>query len=72
MVVSNVLLVGLTEKLVCLSTGAPCICVLKGHNWVCGKNSLFQMAVAVLEKKNLKEGTILGVLQVISLNKLSS
>lgn len=51
MVVSNVLLVGLTEKLVCLSTGAPCICVLKGHNWVCGKNSLFQMAVAVLEKK---------------------
>lgn len=52
MVVSNVLLVGLTEKLVCLSTGAPCICVLKGHNWVCGKNSLFQMAVAVLEKKS--------------------
>lgn len=53
MVVSNVLLVGLIEKLVYLSTGARCICVLKGHNWVCGKNSLFQMAVAMLEKKKI-------------------
>lgn len=50
MVVSNVLLVGLIEKLMMFSTSAENTCALKGPNLGGGKNSLFQMDVAMLEE----------------------
>lgn len=50
MVVSNVLLVGLIEKLMMFSTSAENTHALKRPNLGCGRNSLFQMEVATLEE----------------------
>lgn len=50
MVVSNVILVGLIEKLMMFSTSAENTCPLKGPNLRGGKNYLFQMDVAMLEE----------------------
>lgn len=50
MVVSNVLLVGLMEKWMMFSPSAENIHALEGPDLEGGKNSLFQMQVAVLEE----------------------